>query len=49
MTPLPATDTAPGPYDGMHEPTPLIEADEPEYGGGRSGRSGPSQVARLVA
>ena len=28
---------------------PLIEADEPEYGEGRSGRSRPSRVARLVA
>ena len=28
---------------------PLIEADEPEYGGSRSGRSRPSRVARLIA
>ena len=55
--PPPTRDTPRSVYDGMHEPTRpacLIEvADEPEYGGGRNGRSlrvsRPVWVARIVA
>ena len=47
-----ATDTDPARTTGLSgctNPSGLIEADEPEYGGGRSGRNRPSRVARLVA